>query len=201
MLKFFFLGPSTQNCKDMFIFASFFSHLSFHFPTAVKFWSAYLVHSLHFLNFWFYITLTAPTLKSSLSTLCRFCIMAQDESQSNTLICFSGSHPNCFGQAHHGCLCQRSFCCAMIQKAAVENIHALKGTQVQGYNTERQHLLLTVSLWAPQQGQASLYIGCQTHKQHQKPFQGQWRGFMGCTVRVELELHYCCQYRKHPWIV
>lgn len=23
---------------------------------------------------------------------------------------FSGCHPNCFGQARHGCLCQRSFC-------------------------------------------------------------------------------------------
>lgn len=40
------------------------------------------------------------------------------------------------------------FCWAMIQKTVVENIHALRGTQIEDTTatTERQHSLLTVLL-------------------------------------------------------
>lgn len=80
-------------------------------PAALKCWSTSLVHSLHFFHpLTLYHSYCPVCQLPPCSTLCRLCIMSQDEAHNTPLICFSGCDLNCFGQARHGCPCQRSFC-------------------------------------------------------------------------------------------
>lgn len=122
---------------DFFSFAHIFLHFLCSNQKQVKVHS-YFICAL-FLILWLlhYNTFASPPLKLQIVAL----DVKQSTSQlflfvcSCVCVCLCAQDRNCFGQARHGCLCQRSFCVAIIQNARVENVHTLRGRR----RCSRQH--------------------------------------------------------------
>lgn len=136
--------------------------------TALKCRSTSPVHSLHFFICWLYITLTAPIASSQLSA--DFASWLRMNLRA-LLLSVSLVITQIVVDRHDMAACARGpFVGQWFRNLKVENIHPVRGTQI-GHNTER-HSLLTVFLWAAEQGQTGLYIRCQTYKQHQSLSKG-----------------------------
>lgn len=169
--------------------ASFLSHLSLYSPFSLKMLK-YIVYALHFHPLTLYY-LYCPISQLNLSTLCTFCIMAQDESHSIPYLLLVV--PQIVLDRHGMAANARG----PFVGQWVEQMHALRCTQIEGYNTERKTQPVNCLPLRSTAGVRQVYtLHDASHTNSIKPFQGQWRGFMGCTVSAELESCCCCQWRN-----
>lgn len=129
-----------------------------------------------------------------------FASWAQDESQSTRLIWFFGCDSNCFGQAQHSRLCQRSFGWATIQKVVSwkhsrTERHGDRGIQHRG--TTRPVNRLSSSAAG-----SGRFIRHMSDTQTASKLLSQATGEVKWVEQSQQHFSYCrCQSRKHLWIV